>query len=196
MHWKEFLHGLDMSDSALRELLRSLRWIVIAGVLMVAGSLWYLSLYGPLYPSMVIATTAGVFLSVLLGSGLFAAAFFSDKSGHDRQVTDSTRHSASSRDPALLPEGLVSYRRTADFTETTMPAALLADHTTKEGSWGLIVVEEGTLLYRVTDPRRPPSETLLTPLTDPGVIEPTILHHVVPQGPVRFHVEFWRPETG
>ena len=56
-----------------REFLRSLRWIAVAGALMVAGSLWYLSLYGPLHPSMVVATTAGVFLSVLLGSGVFAA---------------------------------------------------------------------------------------------------------------------------
>jgi hypothetical protein len=27
---------------------------------------------------------------VLLGAGLFAAAFFSDKSGHDQEVTDAT----------------------------------------------------------------------------------------------------------
>jgi|GEM_PF-3716618 hypothetical protein len=37
-----------------REFLRSLRWIAVAGALMVAGSLWYLSLYGPLCPSIVI----------------------------------------------------------------------------------------------------------------------------------------------
>jgi len=63
---------------------------------------------------------------------------------------------------------------------------------TKESSWGLIVVEQGTLTYRITDPRRPAAEMMLTPQSAPGVIEPTILHHVEPQGPVRFHVEFWR----
>lgn len=66
-------------------------WIALAGLLMVIGALWYLSLYGPLRLHMVIATIAGVFVSVLLGCGLFAAAFFSDKSGHDRKVTDATR---------------------------------------------------------------------------------------------------------
>lgn len=66
-------------------------WIAVAAVLMVAGALWYLSLYGPLKLHMVIATVGGVFVSVLLGCGLFAAAFFSDKSGHDRDVTDATR---------------------------------------------------------------------------------------------------------
>jgi hypothetical protein len=39
----------------------------------------------------VIATVLGVFVSVLLGCGLFALAFFSDKSGHDDEVNDSTR---------------------------------------------------------------------------------------------------------
>lgn len=70
---------------------RMIAWIAVAGVVMVAGALWYLSLYGPLYPSMVFATVGGVFISTLLGCGLFAAAFFSDKSGHDRDVTDATR---------------------------------------------------------------------------------------------------------
>jgi hypothetical protein len=32
-----------------------------------------------------------VFFSVLLGCGLFAAAFFSSKSGYDQNVTDITR---------------------------------------------------------------------------------------------------------
>lgn len=66
-------------------------WIAAAAVLMVIGALWYLSLYEPLRPAMVIATVGGVFFSVLLGCGLFAAAFYSDKSGHDRDVTDATR---------------------------------------------------------------------------------------------------------
>ena len=75
---------------AAAEFRRMIMWVVVAGVLLVIGALWYLSLYGPLRPHMVVATIAGVFVSVLLGSGLFAAAFFSDKSGHDRNVTDAT----------------------------------------------------------------------------------------------------------
>ena len=193
---EEFLKGVDTNDRAWAEFLRSMRWILVAGVLMVAGSIWYLSLYSALTVNMVVATTLGVFLSMLLGCGLFAAAFFSAKSGHDQEVTDTTRAKGLAFSPTRLPHGLTAYRRTADFTEATVPAALLADHRTKDGSWGLIVVEAGALTYRVTDPRRAPAETLLTPRTAPGVIEPTILHHVAPQGKVRFHVQFWRAEPG
>mgnify|MGYP001201194215 CR=1 FL=1 len=91
-----------------------------------------------------------------------------------------------------LPEGLEAYSRTGTFTQDTVPAGLLKDHTTKAGSWGLIHVEEGVLGYRVTDPRRLPTARDLTPESGPGVVEPTILHHVEPIGPVRFHVEFLR----
>ena len=85
-------------ESAISEFKRMMGWIAVAGVLMVIGALWYLSLYGPLHLHMVIATIAGVFVSVLLGCGLFAAAFFSDKSGHDRRVTDATRQTDADRD--------------------------------------------------------------------------------------------------
>ncbi|MEP9358192.1 hypothetical protein [Sphingomonas sp. KR3-1] len=76
------------------EFRRMIVWIALAGVVMVAGSLWYLSLYDALYPSAILATIGGVFLSTLLGCGLFAAAFFSDKSGHDQNVTNATTHEA------------------------------------------------------------------------------------------------------
>lgn len=69
---------------------RMMVWISGIGILLVIASLCYISLYQPLRLHMVVATTLGVF-SMLLGSGLFAAAFFSDKSGHDRDVTDATR---------------------------------------------------------------------------------------------------------
>jgi len=66
-------------------------WICVAGVVVTMLALWYLSLYGPLRLHMVLATIAGVFFSMLLGCGLFAAAFYSEKSGHDQDVTDATR---------------------------------------------------------------------------------------------------------
>lgn len=91
----------------------------------------------------------------------------------------------------MPPPDLVPYARTADFTETTIPAALLRSHTTKAGAWGLIHVLEGRLAYRITDPRRPPAETVLSP-GEPGVVEPTVLHEVEPLGKVRFYVEFLR----
>jgi len=92
-----------------------------------------------------------------------------------------------------IPDGLESYSSTPTFTEENIPAGLRRDHSTKAGSWGLIHVEHGTLRYSVTDPRRIPTEIDLIPAAEPGVVEPTILHHVEPLGAVRFHVEFLRP---
>ena len=65
--------------------------IIVVAVLMVAGALTYLDLTSTLDTNTVVATTLGVFFSVLLGCGLFAAAFFSDKSGHDDRVNDSSK---------------------------------------------------------------------------------------------------------
>lgn len=93
-----------------------------------------------------------------------------------------------------LPDTARPYRRTDEFTETTVPAGLLKAHTTKAGSWALIHVLEGRLAYRIVDPRRPATETILTPQGAPGVVEPTVLHEVQPLGPVRFYVEFHRLE--
>lgn len=90
------------------------------------------------------------------------------------------------------PKDLSVYKRTPSFDEASVPRGLLADHATKEGVWGLIRVEEGRLLYVVTDPRRDYSELILAPRDEPGVIEPTIAHRVEPLGAVRFHVEFMR----
>ncbi len=76
---------------AAAEFRRVMKWIILIGILATVLALVYLGSTGELYTSMVIAVIAGVFLSVLLGCGLFAAAFFSDKSGHDQSVTEATR---------------------------------------------------------------------------------------------------------
>ena len=78
------------SQAAVAEFRRIMKWIAAAAVLMVVGALAYLRLFGPLELVTTLATTFGVFLSVLVGCGLFAAAFFSNKSGLDQQVTDMT----------------------------------------------------------------------------------------------------------
>jgi uncharacterized oligopeptide transporter (OPT) family protein len=73
------------------EFKRIIAIIAVLGVLMVIGALYYLYRTSGLDTNTVIATTLGVFFSVLLGCGLFAAAFFSDKSGYDQQVTDASK---------------------------------------------------------------------------------------------------------
>lgn len=95
---------------------------------------------------------------------------------------------------ARPPASAKPYKRTTTFTEATVPEGLLEDHSTKEGTWGAIHVEQGTLRYVVTDPRRSSTERILTADDEPGVVEPTILHHVHPLGPVRFHVEFLKEQ--
>ena len=78
-------------QKALAEFKQIMKWIAAAAVLMVVAALTYLYLFSTLDASTVIATTLGVFFSVLLGCGLFAAAFFSANSGYDQDVTDATR---------------------------------------------------------------------------------------------------------
>jgi len=78
-------------QKAVAEFKRIMAWIAAIAVLMVVGALTYLHLTSSLDVNTVIATTLGVFFSVLLGCGLFAAAFFSDKSGYDQSVTDVTK---------------------------------------------------------------------------------------------------------
>jgi hypothetical protein len=81
----------DNRQTAIADFKRIMKWIAVIAVLAVLGALSYLRLFGTLDTTTVIATTLGVFFSVLLGCGLLAAAFFSDKSGIDQEVTDVTK---------------------------------------------------------------------------------------------------------
>lgn len=91
------------------------------------------------------------------------------------------------------PAGLGPYKRTPVFTEQTVPAGLLADHTTKRGVWAEIVVLEGALRYHVPALSRTFD---LAPGTN-GTVSPEVPHRVEPVGPTRFYVEFLRatPDT-
>ena len=95
----------------------------------------------------------------------------------------------------LMPEGLQSYFKSDIFTEATVPTGLRRAHKTKPQVWALIHVIEGSLLYRITDERLAGSETMLSPDLPPGLIEPTILHEVEAQQPVKFYIEFFRPNA-
>ncbi|AUX23812.1 hypothetical protein SOCEGT47_043420 [Sorangium cellulosum] len=88
-----------------------------------------------------------------------------------------------------VPDGLVAYKRTPEFDESTIPDGLRKNHATRAGVWGMIHVLSGRLRYRIDglDGR----ELLLDPETR-GIVLPEVLHHVDPEGPVRFFVEFHR----
>jgi hypothetical protein len=69
---------------------RLIAWLSVAGVAMVFAALYYLSLYGSLTVPLVVATSIGVFISILLGGGLMAAGFLSSNSGHDERAAAAT----------------------------------------------------------------------------------------------------------
>ena len=175
------------------EFRRVMVWILVAAAIVFAVAIWYMSLFVEMSIPMIGGLGVGVFASVVLGCGLFAAAFFSNNSGLDQRVADAAHAPAPLQpNPAVLPEGLASQRRTMEFTAETLPAPLLKDHSTKAGTWALIRVLEGTLRYDIADDRRPPSSVVLTASGDAGIVEPTILHHISAIGPVRFYLEFLR----
>lgn len=88
-----------------------------------------------------------------------------------------------------LPANVAPYKKTPDFTESSVPSGLLHSHNTKVGVWGKIVVLDGALIYRILEPVL---EELLLSAGDCGIVEPMVKHEVEPQGRVRFHVEFYR----
>ncbi|MEM7159824.1 MAG: DUF3565 domain-containing protein [Myxococcota bacterium] len=89
----------------------------------------------------------------------------------------------------LLPEGAEAYRRTPSFDEHSTPAGLRRDHSTKQGVWGRVIVEEGELRLEFGPPV---SATVDGRPGAPIVIPPAVVHYVRLTGRVRFHVEFLR----
>lgn len=88
-----------------------------------------------------------------------------------------------------LPVNIACYQRTPDFTEQSVPKALLRSHSTKTGTWGMIVVTEGSLTYRILEPDI--EEIRLDP-NHPGIIEPSIKHEIELHAEVKFYVQFYK----
>ena len=81
---------VNRKNTAARDFRRMMTAIVVIAIVTVIIALSVLAYTGELRVHLVIATILGVFFSMLLGAGLFALAFFSDKSGHDETVTRAT----------------------------------------------------------------------------------------------------------
>lgn len=101
-----------------------------------------------------------------------------------------------------LPKDVVPYSQVPKagsfFTATTIPKGLLRDHTTKEGTWGVIRVSSGKLEYSILQ-EPPPGVVVLECSPElPGIIEPQVKHHVKAlSDDLKFVVEFHRlPGTG
>lgn len=89
-----------------------------------------------------------------------------------------------------LPSDLASYKRTPTFNSETVPVALLRDHSTKAGVWGLIHVVTGKVIYRISEPDE---VHRLAPGTL-GMVEAEVPHSVKLTGGTEFFVEFWKAE--
>ena len=87
-----------------------------------------------------------------------------------------------------IPSNVSPYKKTQVFAENTIPEELLNVHNTKEGVWGKIVVESGSLEYTIQEPE---FEIIQLTPDKSGVVEPLIKHNVKPLGPVNFYVEFY-----
>lgn len=75
-----------------------MRWVIGAAVLSVAAALVYLRADGsPLTATMIIATSAGVALSVLLAGALMGLIFLSSGTGHDDDVAQFEEEGEGSR---------------------------------------------------------------------------------------------------
>lgn len=75
------------------------------------------------------------------------------------------------------------------FTATTIPPGLLKGHSTKDGTWGVIRVNQGLLEYTLEDS----NEVFQLSKDLQGVIEPNVQHHVKAMSDdVEFLVEFYR----
>lgn len=69
---------------------RMMKWMALAAFVTVLLSLIYLKSFGDPVPlHMMIATIAGVGLTVLVGTGLMGLVFLSNRSGHD-EAADAT----------------------------------------------------------------------------------------------------------
>lgn len=82
-------------------------------------------------------------------------------------------------------------RRTAVFTESSLPAGLTKDHRTKADIWVAINVQQGALFLYLEG-----SETPIK--VDPSQsawLEPAVPHRVVCPQAVRFYLAFYRRRT-
>ncbi|WP_417614252.1 DUF1971 domain-containing protein [Parasphingorhabdus sp.] len=83
---------------------------------------------------------------------------------------------------------IAPYSASPIFDENSLPNALRNEHTTKDGTWGLLRVLEGEVRLVFLNPS---SERLVT-VADPAPIPPQSPHFVKLAGPMKMQVEFYR----
>ena len=127
----------------------------------------------------------------------FLLASFNDRRSG---VNSSDANKRQANGMAILPSNVVKYSTVPKdkfFMIDTIPSGLLKEHSTKEGTWGVIRVHQGKFEYTILEPEQ--SVHLLDAESDNiGIIEPAMLHQT--RGltdDLKFVVEFYRvPGTG
>jgi tellurite resistance-related uncharacterized protein len=87
-----------------------------------------------------------------------------------------------------MPEDFATYRKTAEFTERSIPKGLLTEHSTKPGVWAKIHVTQRKLIYHIEALRA----KFEISRGAPGLVIPELKHHIEPVGTVSFFVEFYK----
>jgi tellurite resistance-related uncharacterized protein len=93
---------------------------------------------------------------------------------------------------AELPEGLRLSRSSPEWNEHTLPLALRRAHRLVAGTWGTIIVHEGSLRFSMAS--NPPLIVELA-ACDLQPVPPEIEHEVSPLGHVRFSIDFFTADS-
>jgi len=88
-----------------------------------------------------------------------------------------------------LPADAEAYRTIGPFDAATLPAGLRAEHSLKQGTWGLLTLSEGTLRF-VWDDEAGGADELAAPAS--LVVPPQVLHHAESDGPFTLTIAFYR----
>lgn len=87
-----------------------------------------------------------------------------------------------------FPKNVNHYLDSKVFNQDTVPKGLLRAHSTKDKTWGKIIVKSGELMYVVDDLG---DQSFLLQAGVEGVIAPKMLHHIERTGAVEFFIEFY-----
>ncbi len=89
------------------------------------------------------------------------------------------------------PEGLEELRRSPAYDRGSLPAALLEEHRTGEGTWARVHVLEGRVRLVLG---QPVGQVLSLGPGEEGVVPPGVPHRLEPEeGPLRLQLSFHRP---
>ncbi len=87
-----------------------------------------------------------------------------------------------------LPSSVSFFKKSPVFTNENVPEALLNDHRTSEGVWGVVNIVKGSIKCFMGDN---PNPLTLTP-AEKTVVEPKVPHRVELTEPAEFFVEFYK----